>query len=272
MHKGFGSLLAGVMVLGVLAQGADGAQERVAGNAASASGSPASEITQLAAHYEHGEAVPRDPSRALALYCDAAAAGDDSAFLNLGWMYLNGRGVPRDDAIAVAWLQKAADKGVAQAKNLLSLLHNVTPAKNVGCGPAADLTRAPPRLRTLVLRTARDVGINAELVMAVIAVESAYDSRAVSRRDAQGLMQLMPETAARFGVQDRFDDVANVHAGATYLKLLLQQFQGNLTLALAAYNSGEGTVEFYGGVPPYRETRDYIDRVKRLCACERASP
>jgi soluble lytic murein transglycosylase-like protein len=244
----------------------------VAASAVRESRDPASEIVNRAAHYEHGESVTRDSSRALTLYCEAAQLGDESALLNLGWMFLNGRGVPRDDAIAVAWFRRAADKGVVQAKNLLSLLRSVTPAENVSCGPAPRLAKAPSRLRTLVQRTAKDVGIDSELVLAVIAVESDYDSRAVSRRDAQGLMQLMPETAARLGVQDPFDDAANVRAGATYLKSLLQQFQGNLTLALAAYNAGEGAVEFYGGVPPYRETRDYIDRVKRLCACDRASP
>jgi soluble lytic murein transglycosylase-like protein len=84
---------------------------------------------------------------------------------------------------------------------------------------------------------------------------------------AAGLMQLMPATAARFGVQDSFDPRENVRAGATYLRLLIDKYKGNLSLALAAYNAGEEKVEAYGGVPPYQETKTYVDTVKRLCGC-----
>jgi soluble lytic murein transglycosylase-like protein len=124
---------------------------------------------------------------------------------------------------------------------------------------------APPaEIRRIVERIALQTGLEAKLVFAVIAVESAFDTRAVSPRNAQGLMQLMPETAARFGVRDPFDAAENIRGGATYLQWLLSKFGGNLDLALAAYNAGEGAVLAYGAVPPFDETIEYVGRVKRF--------
>jgi soluble lytic murein transglycosylase-like protein len=232
---------------------------------------PAADPVGLAEQYENGENVPRDYPRALALYCQAARRGDPRAYLNLGWMYLNGRGVARDDATAVMWLRKAADRGVPQAANLLGLLAAAPSLPGRGCpsgGAAmAKLATPPPAIRALVNETARHVGISAPLLLSVISVESGFNPRAVSPKLAAGLMQLMPGTAARFGVRDRFDPRENVQGGAAYLRSLLQMFGGNLTLALAAYNAGELTVLARGGVPPYRETINYVAAVKRLCDC-----
>jgi len=108
---------------------------------------------------------------------------------------------------------------------------------------------------------ARAQGIAPELVASVIAVESNFNPRAVSARSARGLMQLMPETAARFGVSNVFDPRENINAGTRYLKELLERYNGNLALALAAYNAGPDKVEQFRAVPPYRETRDYVRRV-----------
>ncbi len=231
---------------------------------------PTAEFDQ-ATRYEHGEGVAQDYERALILYCEAARHGETRAYLNLGWMFLNGRGVPKDGAIAVTWLRKAADRGTEQAANLLRLMPNQTASAETGCSadfdePARPIA-APSRIRDLVTTTARALDINPQLVMAVIAVESAFNPRAVSPKNAQGLMQLMPETAARFGVRDPFDERENVRGGTTYLRELLKRFDGDLVLALAAYNAGEGAIATNGGVPPYRETKDYIERVTRLCAC-----
>lgn len=114
-----------------------------------------------------------------------------------------------------------------------------------------------------IYRAARRHGVAPELVAAVVRAESAFDVRAVSVKGARGLMQLMPATARRFGVpEDRiFEPAANLDAGTRYLAWLLERFQGELALALAAYNAGEGTVDRYGGVPPFRETRGYIQRI-----------
>ncbi|HSL84373.1 MAG TPA: lytic transglycosylase domain-containing protein, partial [Thermoanaerobaculia bacterium] len=116
---------------------------------------------------------------------------------------------------------------------------------------------------TEIFEAARRHGVAPELVAAVVRAESAFQARAVSVKGASGLMQLMPATARRFGVgADRiFDPQANVDAGVRYLAWLLERFENDLSLALAAYNAGEGTVDRYGGVPPFRETRGYIARI-----------
>lgn len=107
-------------------------------------------------------------------------------------------------------------------------------------------------------------GVDSALVRAVIHAESAYRANALSRAGAQGLMQLMPSTALRFGVRDPFDAAQNIRGGVQYLSWLMRRFGNDLDRALAAYNSGEAAVDRYGGVPPYAETTAYVARVKAL--------
>jgi hypothetical protein len=114
---------------------------------------------------------------------------------------------------------------------------------------------------SFIADSARAHGVAPELVASVIAVESNFNPNAVSWRSARGLMQLMPETAARLGVTKIFDPQQNIEAGTRYLKELLSRYNGDLSLTLAAYNAGPDRVEQYRSVPPYRETRDYIRRV-----------
>jgi soluble lytic murein transglycosylase-like protein len=128
--------------------------------------------------------------------------------------------------------------------------------------PPAAVPRTVAPLATLIDEIARATALPPQLLAAVIAVESGFDARAVSRKGAQGLMQLMPATAQRFGVTDPFDPRQNIAGGAAYLKSLLQRFDGDLTLALAAYNAGEGAVIKAGyRLPPFDETRAYVPRV-----------
>ncbi len=123
---------------------------------------------------------------------------------------------------------------------------------------------APNPLKKLVTRVSQEQGIDPRLVHALVKVESDYDPRAVSRRGALGLMQLMPETARRLNVSDPFDPEENVRAGVRELARLIDRFAGDLPRALAAYNAGEGAVASYHGVPPYRETRGYVSRIMTL--------
>ncbi|MDQ2858183.1 MAG: lytic transglycosylase domain-containing protein [Candidatus Eremiobacteraeota bacterium] len=116
-------------------------------------------------------------------------------------------------------------------------------------------------LQALVRRTAASEGVDAALLTAVVRAESGFDPRATSSAGAAGLMQLMPATAQALGVADPYDPAQNVRGGAAYLRELIDRFHGDTRLAVAAYNAGPGAVERYGGVPPFAETRAYVERV-----------
>jgi soluble lytic murein transglycosylase-like protein len=116
-------------------------------------------------------------------------------------------------------------------------------------------------LREVAAAAARRHGLDPDLVMAVVSVESGFRPEAVSPKGALGLMQLMPGTAASLGVEDAFDPAQNLDGGARHLGQLLALYGGDLRRALAAYNAGQGAVERHGGVPPYRETRAYVKKV-----------
>jgi soluble lytic murein transglycosylase-like protein len=103
--------------------------------------------------------------------------------------------------------------------------------------------------------------VDPALLTAMAQVESAFNPRAVSHKGAKGILQLMPETAKRFGVQDVFDASQNIHGGAQYLSWLLERYEGRTDLALAGYNAGEAAVDQYGGIPPYTETQNYVTQV-----------
>jgi len=142
--------------------------------------------------------------------------------------------------------------------------NNPAPATTVGFGApvfmpsAADIARYTP----IIEAAARAHGVDSALVHAVISAESGYNQKAVSRTGARGLMQLMPATAERYGVQNIMDPRENIVAGVKYLRDLLQMFQGNMELAVAAYNAGENAVIRYGNkVPPYAETMGYVPKV-----------
>jgi soluble lytic murein transglycosylase-like protein len=137
-----------------------------------------------------------------------------------------------------------------------------------------DATRGPlfrSKYDKLIVDMAKKFDVDAALVSAIIKAESDFNPREVSHKGARGLMQLMPATAARFGVFNSFDAKANVHGGVRYLRWLLDTFAGNADLAVAAYNAGEGNVWRYNGVPPFRETLTYIKRVAQATAASASS-
>ena len=137
------------------------------------------------------------------------------------------------------------------------------------CGVNPRVDFGTVRLNTTAFQSeitsaAREFGVDEAVVRAIIHAESAYNPTALSRAGAQGLMQLMPPTAARFGVSDSYDAGQNIRGGVQYLAWLLKRFNGDLTLAAAGYNAGEGAVDRHRGVPPYSETQYYVRRVGQL--------
>ncbi len=123
--------------------------------------------------------------------------------------------------------------------------------------------RAQPHLASISTYS-QQYGVDAAIVKAVIAVESCYNTAALSPKGAQGLMQLIPDTAARFGVTNAFDSSENIRGGTKYLSWLINRYNGDFSKAVAAYNAGEGAVDRYQGIPPYAETQQYVQRVLSL--------
>jgi hypothetical protein len=240
-----------------------------------------------AERYEKGDGVPRDPAFAAAMYCRAARAGDAESQFRLGWIYAYARGVPRNDAWAAYMFRLAADKGIPQGAEMFKLMGGLEPEMpdcmippapppavitmvngSAKPGLVADpaqrarlFNTAPKKVVDLVKKLAPQYQVQPELALAIMQAESNYNAAAVSPKNAQGLMQLIPATAERFNVRDPFNEVQNVRGGLAYLRWLLAYFEGDLKLVAAAYNAGEGTVDRYLGVPPYEETRNYVSKV-----------
>ncbi|MDJ0871468.1 MAG: transglycosylase SLT domain-containing protein [Gammaproteobacteria bacterium] len=224
-----------------------------------------------ALRYVHAEGVIRDYERAIRLFCAAARQGSAEAQYELGWLYANGRGRPRDDVQAAAWFRLAAAQGDVHATRMLAWIGDADreePARCILPNGEEVLESKAAATRRWVTRTVRqrapEFGLDPKLVLALIEVESSFDPEARSPKNAQGLMQLIPATAARFGVKDIMHPLENLDGGMAYLKWLLDHFDGNLELALAGYNAGESAVKRYGGIPPHSETRRYVKSVLAL--------
>jgi len=161
--------------------------------------------------------------------------------------------------------QPAGEKRV----RALDLLKDLAPSRRAfpqpsTSEPGSGTPKPFENLDDIVIEAARQTELDPDLLFAVIQVESGGDATAVSPKGALGLMQLMPETAREVGVLNPLDPFENVLGGARYLSRMLQRFRGDLRLALAAYNAGPSAVEKHGGVPPYRETREYVRKVSQL--------
>ncbi len=259
------------------------------------------QLMAMANGYEKAQWGRHDYGRARQLYCAAARLGHAPAQVRLAWMYANGVGAPQDPELAGAWLRVAAAQGDQQARKFLALLNFPARGREPRCtyasrydeyalaaiptttvdgaftfdgesittwaegigGEAATGDPSIEQIESWVRGLAPHYGLDAALVMAIIKVESNFNPRARSSKNAWGLMQLIPETAARFGVRDSTHPIQNLHGGMAYLRWLLAYFLGDLRLALAGYNAGEGAVEKYRGIPPYQETRRYVVKVLR---------
>ncbi len=251
---------------------------------------------QEALALEHGEGgAERDPARAAELYCRAARYGDAEAQFNLAWMLTNARGIQRDDAQAAHLFAAAAEQGLVQAQNMLRAMGTPrgapppclrppdndvvdAPPARVAVAPVAPLPWPPPPdnapapIVNFVNLVAPDYQLAPALVLAIVATESNFDASAVSPKNAQGLMQLIPDTARRFGVRNTMDPAQNLRGGMAYLRWLLAFFEGDVALAAAAYNAGERAVERYRGVPPYAETRLYVRKILARLGGRREHP
>ncbi|MGH7391426.1 MAG: lytic transglycosylase domain-containing protein [Candidatus Rokuibacteriota bacterium] len=158
--------------------------------------------------------------------------------------------------------------GDATAESALPAASRDAGTAAVSGARALDMREIEAHIRV----TAARYGVPARLVAAIIEAESEFDPRAVSRKGARGLMQLMPATASSLAVRDAFDPYANIEAGVRHLRRLMDRFDGDLPLVVAAYNAGENAVATYGGIPPYRETRRYVKRVLRTFGRDAGRP
>lgn len=215
--------------------------------------------------------IARNSPQAVAELCRMARRGDAESQYQLAWVFAHGKGEDRRDDWASYLFYAASSQGHVEARRMLQ---SVTwpPAEVPTCLTKADTparapqapsvtVKAPPHIERLVQRLAPQFRVDPKLALTIIAVESNFDSYAVSRSAAMGLMQLIPQTARRFGVKNAFDPQQNIRGGLAYLRWLLAYYEGDVSLVAAAYNAGEGAVDRHKGVPPFDETREYVRRV-----------
>jgi soluble lytic murein transglycosylase-like protein len=218
----------------------------------------------ITAANRHGMYAGQDGASDYKLYCVAVLQGDLASAYHLGWMRFSGREVPADNALAAGWFRLAAKDGDSHSQRILDdLLPTAQPAKDADC----PLRHEKPNRATIeawINVLAASYELDARLLRAVVEVESRFNPRARSPKNARGLMQLMPATARRFEVDDIWDPFENLMGGMAYLRWLIDHFDGDIDLSLAAYNAGEHVVNRFGGIPPYRETQDYVKTINRI--------
>lgn len=231
---------------------------------------------------------PDDAWQAAVNYCEAARLGNIESQYRLGMLYRFGKGVSISQTFAGALFSLASSQGHTQAANMLDTIKlssyelppcitgEVLPERAVAeetgvAGNAMNIERRIAVLSNtkkwiidLVDTIAMHHDIDPKLVLAIIAVESNFNVKARSPKDAMGLMQLIPGTADRFNIKNAFDASQNIKGGVRYLRWLLSYYHGDIRLVAAAYNAGERAVDRYNGIPPYPETRNYVKRVLAL--------
>jgi len=219
-------------------------------------------------HHNQAGRGKKNYNIAMLLYCRADTDGHAGAAYAIGRMFEAGQGFKRDKRQAAAWFHRAVTLGSKEAvwwrDETRRFRRGAAHCPNGWGRGGKAVVRAPKEIKALVEKLAPNYGLDAKLVLAVVSVESSFMTHAVSSAKAQGLMQLIPATAARFGVRDPFNPEDNLRGGMAYLKWLLKRFKGSVSLALAGYNAGEGAVDRYKGIPPYKETQNYVRKIRRL--------
>jgi soluble lytic murein transglycosylase-like protein len=222
--------------------------------------------------------------QAAKLYCEASRQGSAEGQFRLGMLYAAGQGVPKNQDAAAALFTTASIQGHYEAQRMLETVqlntHDLPPCVLADVAPEkalfdtmmtgeatidryiANLPNNKRWVLGLVDTIATWYKVDAKLVLSIISVESNFATLAQSNKQAQGLMQLIPATAERFNVKNAFDASQNIKGGVAYLRWLLAYFEGDVALAVAAYNAGEGAVNKFKGVPPYAETTQYVKKVQ----------
>jgi soluble lytic murein transglycosylase-like protein len=266
--------------------------------------SEAARLTELGKYFDLSEPPSQDLDKARDLYCRAAVLGPAEAVQRLGWLYFKGRGVAPDEAVAATlfkWASALGDARSTGAARALSTASEVPApclarlgvtsleslrARQRATAPSARpapsaVVEQPAQFRTtpapadrrriveMVVQQARAYRLDPRLVLAIVRAESNFDVAALSPKNAQGLMQLIPDTARRFSVENPLDPMENIRGGMAYVRWLLAYYRGDVTLTLAAYNAGEGAVDRFRGVPPFAETLSYVQRIRAFYPFDR---
>ncbi len=224
---------------------------------------------------EEGKGVGKNLPQAIRLYCDAATMGSPEGYFRVGRLLATAPPGLREQRLANAYLALAASLGSYEALKYhqpaagnaeldADCAKPAAGAESMAFNVDAYLARQSPSQREiarLIRQVAPRYKVDARLALAIGMVESNLNANAVSPKNAQGVMQLIPATQARFGVTRPFDAEQNIKGAMAYLSWLEKRFAGDWRLVAAAYNAGEGSVDRYGGVPPYAETQQYVRRV-----------
>ncbi|HSH72076.1 MAG TPA: transglycosylase SLT domain-containing protein [Methylophilaceae bacterium] len=243
-------------------------------------------LLEKAVNYERIEDEREADWQAAGLYCEASRLGSAEAQYRLGMLYAFGKGVPKSRALGASLFSLAAAQGHFEAQKMLEtielsttelpecLLADVLPEKApLGADSVATANidfqiKSLPKNKRWVVDLVGTLSnwyqVDPKLILSLIAVESDFNIQAKSPKAAMGLMQLIPATAERFNVRNAYDASQNIKGGIAYMRWLLSYFRGNVKLAVAAYNAGEGAVDKHKGVPPYAETKQYVRKVIEL--------
>ncbi len=221
---------------------------------------------------EAGRGQFRNIPLAAALYCEAGRLGSVEGYYRVGLIYFSGNALLQNREAAAGFFSTASRLGHLDAGKLLEVtgppgdmsLPCISIEESGGFDLDRYVTELPRHKRQvaeLIRKLAPRYAVDSRLALAVASVESNFDISARSPKNAQGVMQLIPETAARFNVRNPFNPEQNIRGGLAYLRWLGNYFEGDLVRVIAAYNAGEGAVVRFGGIPPYDETQAYVMRV-----------